>query len=64
MSRIQGLSQEIQKSKGSMLSKLPKGPSVQELPREVNIIKSRAFPRSCISCIVKGPLLELMNPAL
>ena len=47
-----------------MLSKLPRDPSVQEPPREVNIIKSLALPCNCISCIVKDPLLELMNLAL
>ena len=62
MSRVQGLPQEIQMSKRSMLSKLPRDPNVQELPREVHIVRSRAFPRNCISLYCKRPTIGADEP--
>ena len=46
-----------------MLSKLPREPSVQELPREVHIVRSRAFPRNCISLYYKRPTVGEEEPS-
>ena len=62
MSRIQGLPQEIQRSMTSMLSKLSRDPSVQELHREVHIVRSRVLSRSCISC--KRPTIGANEPSI
>ena len=64
MSRVQGLPQEIQMSKRSMLSKLPRDPNVQELPREVHIVRSWAFPRNCISLYCKRPTIGADEPSV
>ena len=64
MSRVQGLPQDIQRSKRSMLSKLPRDPSVQELPREAHIVRSRAFPRNCISLYCKRPTIGADEPSV
>ena len=57
MSRIQGFPQEIQRYKRSILSMLPKDPRVQELPQEVHIVRSRAFPHNCIFLYYKRPTI-------
>ena len=62
MSRIQGPPQEIQRSKRSMMSKLPRDPSVQELPQEVCIIRSRVLSHSCIS--YKRPIIGANEPSI
>ena len=64
MSRIQGLPQEIQRSKRSMMSKLPRDPSVQELPQEVHIVKSRAFPRNRNYLYCKRPTVKADEPGV
>ena len=56
MSRIQGLPQR------SMLSKLPRDPSVQKLPREVHIVWSRAFRCNFISLYCKRPIIGADEP--
>ena len=38
--------------------------AVQELPREVHIVRAKFFLVITSTCIVKGPLLEPMNPTL
>ena len=53
---------EIQRFKRSMLSKLSRDPSVQELPREVHIVKSRVLSRSCTSC--KRPTVGADEPSV
>ena len=52
----------IQRSKRSMLSKLLRDPSLQELPQEVHIIRSQAFPRNCISLYCKRPTIRADEP--
>ena len=47
-----------------MLSKLPRDPSVQELPREVHIVRRRAFPRNCISLYCKRPTVGANEPSI
>ena len=55
---------EIQRSKRSILSKLPRGASVQELPREVHIIRSRAFPHNIIYLYCKRPIVGANKPSV
>ena len=47
---------------GSMLSMLPRDPGVQEFPREVHIVRSRAFSRNCISLYCKRPTVGADEP--
>ena len=47
-----------------MLSKLPRDLIVQMLPREVQGIKSRAFPRNCISLYCKRPINGADEPSI
>ena len=47
-----------------MLSKLPRDPSVQNLPREVHSIRSRAFPHDCISLYCKRPIIGANEPSI
>ena len=47
-----------------MLSKSPRDPSVQKLPREVYIVKSRAFPHDHISLYCKKPIVGADEPSI
>ena len=62
--RIQGLPQKIQRSKRSMLSKLPRDSSVQELPREVRIIRSLVFSSHSHFLYCKRPINGVIEPII
>ena len=54
-----------QKSKGSLKrSKGSRDPSVQELPHEVYIVRSQAFPCNCISLYCKRPTVGANEPSV